>query len=108
MPESAASLSYVSGPSAKPLIGATIGDFFDGIAERHGSDEALVSRHQNIRWTYRDLQEGVNTFARALMALGVRQGDRVGIWSPNCAEWVVAQFATPKIGAILVNINPAY
>jgi fatty-acyl-CoA synthase len=100
--------SYASGTSDKPLIGSTIGDFFDRIVEQVPENEALVSRHQDVRWTYRELQERVNQLARGMMALGITKGDRVGIWAPNCAEWVLTQFATPKIGAILVNINPAY
>ena len=100
--------SYMSGSSQEPLIGSTIGDLFDRVVEQVPDNEALVSRHQNLRYTYRELKEEVNRFARGLMALGVQRGDRVGIWSPNCAEWVVTQFATPKVGCILVNINPAY
>lgn len=71
-------------------------------------NEALVGRHQNLRYTYGQLQAEVDRFARGLMAPGIRSGDRVGIWSPNHAEWVITQFATAKIGAILVNINPAH
>lgn len=101
-------LSYASGPSALPLIGETIGAHFDRIAERYPEREAVVSVHQNVRLTYREMREATDLFARGLMALGVRHGDRVGIWSTNTLEWTIAQFATPKIGAILVNINPAY
>ncbi|HUG13688.1 MAG TPA: AMP-binding protein [Thermomicrobiales bacterium] len=101
-------LSYVHGASDEPLIGATIGDMFDRVVEQLPDHEALVSSHQGLRYSYRRLQHECDTFARGLLALGVTKGDRVGIWSPNYAEWVVAQFATPKIGAILVNINPAY
>jgi fatty-acyl-CoA synthase len=100
--------SYVSGSSTAPLIGSTIGDLFDRVAEQVTEGEALVSRHQNIRYTYRQLWEMVNRLARGLMALGIQKGERVGIWSPNNAEWVLTQFATPKVGCILVNINPAY
>jgi fatty-acyl-CoA synthase len=103
-----ATRSYVSGTSDLPLIGSTLGDFFDRVVEQGPDNEALVSRHQNLRYTYRQLQEAVDRFARGLMALGVQKGDRVGIWSPNYAEWVIAQFATPKLGSILVNINPSY
>ncbi|HLJ67671.1 MAG TPA: AMP-binding protein [Chloroflexota bacterium] len=103
------STSYESGTSEKPLIGSTIGDLFDRVVEGVPPDrEALVARHQGIRYTYRQLRDEVNRLARGLMALGIEKGDRVGIWAPNCAEWVITQFATPKIGAILVNINPAY
>jgi fatty-acyl-CoA synthase len=102
------SLSYVHGASDMPLLGATIGDLFDRVTEQLPDHEALVSCHQGVRFTYRQLQAACDQFARGLMALGLRTGDRIGIWSPNHAEWVIAQFATPKIGAILVNINPAY
>ena len=100
--------SYASGTSAVPLIGETLGAHFDRMAERYGKNEAVVSVHQGERLTYRQLREATDTFARGLAALGVEHGDRVGIWSTNTIEWVIAQFATPKIGAILVNINPAY
>ncbi|MEA2512626.1 MAG: fatty-acyl-CoA synthase [Thermomicrobiales bacterium] len=102
------SLSYVHGASDIPLIGATIGDLFDRVATQLLEHEALVSRHQGLRYTYAELREACDRFSRGLLALGVTKGDRIGIWSPNHAEWVIAQFATPKIGAILVNVNPAY
>jgi fatty-acyl-CoA synthase len=101
-------LSYVHGASDVPLIGATIGDLFDRVAVQVPENEALVSCHQNMRYTYRAFQALCDRFARGLIALGIGKGDRIGIWATNHAEWVVAQFATPKIGAILVNINPAY
>lgn len=100
--------SYVHGASSLPLIGDTIGVHFDRAVTRWPEAEALVSCHQNIRWTYRDLQREVNAVAAGLLAVGLEPRDRVGIWSPNNAEWVVAQFATAKAGLILVNINPAY
>jgi fatty-acyl-CoA synthase len=100
--------SYACGSAAKPLIGETIGAHFDRVAAAFGEREAVVSVHQGVRLTYAQLREATDEFARGLAALGVRHGDRVGIWSTNTVEWVVAQFATPKIGAILVNINPAY
>ena len=100
--------SYVHGVSAIPLIGATIGQHFDTVVARWPETEALVVRHQGVRWTYRDLQRHVDAVAAGLLALGLGPGDRVGIWSPNNAEWVVTQFATAKAGIILVNINPAY
>ncbi len=100
--------SYTSGISEKPLLGITIGDLFDQTAARYPDNEALIVRHQNIRWTYKELQARVDDCARALLALGIEKGDRIGIWSPNNAEWCVTQFATAKVGAILVNINPAY
>ena len=100
--------SYSSGTSAVPLLGETIGANFDRIAAAYPDTEAVVSVHQNRRLTYRAMRDETDEFARGLMALGVGHGDRVGIWSTNNLEWVIAQFATPKIGAILVNINPAY
>src|SRR5215475_5281218 len=100
--------SYVSGASEVPLLGTTIGDMFDAMAARHPDHEALVVRHQDRRYTYRQLRDHVDRCARALLALGVAKGERVGIWAPNCAEWAIVQFATAKIGAILVNINPSY
>ncbi len=100
--------SYVHGASDVPLIGETIGALVDRIAARYGANDAIVSLHQGVRMTYAELKEATDTFARGLAALGVRHGDRVGIWSTNTWEWIVAQYATPKIGAILVNINPAY
>ncbi|RDE24334.1 AMP-binding protein [Motiliproteus coralliicola] len=104
----AAAASYTSATSSTPLIGETIGDLFDRIASEYATNDALVSMHQGIRWSYRELQQQVERCARALMAIGVEKGDRVGIWSPNNAQWCVTQFATAKIGAVLVNINPAY
>src|SRR5579872_4456407 len=100
--------SYVCGVSSIPLIGETIGVHFDQAAARWNSREALVVRHQRIRWTYAELKERVDAVAAGLLALGFQPGDRVGIWSPNNAEWVLTQFATAKAGLILVNINPAY
>lgn len=100
--------SYTSGTSDTPLLGLTIGDMFDETATQYPDSPALISLHQNIRLTYRELQEQVNQCARALLHLGITKGQRVGIWSPNRAEWCITQFATSKIGAILVNINPAY
>ena len=100
--------SYTSGISDTPLLGMTIGDMLDRTAAQYPDTEALVCLHQDIRWTYRELVEKVDQAARAFMAIGVKRGDRVGIWSPNRYEWAVTQFATAKVGAILVNINPAY
>ena len=102
------SLSYVHGAYDVPLIGETIGDLFDRVTERFPDNEALVSCHQRLRYTYRQLQAACDLLARGLMACGIQKGERVGIWSPNYAEWVITQFATAKIGAILVNVNPAY
>jgi fatty-acyl-CoA synthase len=106
MPEHA--WSYTSGTSDLPLLGLTIGDTFDQTAARYPDNEALVSCHQGLRYTYRQLRAEVDRCARALMALGVEKGQRIGIWAPNCAEWAITQFATSKLGAILVNINPSY
>jgi fatty-acyl-CoA synthase len=100
--------SYVHGASALPLIGETIGVHLHRAVARWPTSEALVVRHQNVRWSYQDLQREVDAFASGLLALGLGRGDRVGIWSPNNAEWVITQFATAKAGIILVNINPAY
>ena len=103
-----AALSYVHGASTQPLIGKTIGALFDETCEANPERLALVSRHQNIRWTYAQLKTRVDAFAAGLIALGLEPGERIGIWAPNCAEWAVTQFATAKAGLILVNINPAY
>jgi fatty-acyl-CoA synthase len=100
--------SYVHGASDIPLVGDTIGEHFEAVVARWPDRQALVVRHQNIRWTYGELKERVDAFAAGLVALGLEPGDRIGIWSPNNAEWVVAQFATAQAGLILVNINPAY
>ncbi|HZY90158.1 MAG TPA: AMP-binding protein, partial [Gemmataceae bacterium] len=101
-------LSYAHGTGPTALLGQTIGDNLCATALRHGEREALVVRHQNYRATYRQLWEATTRAARALLALGVAAGDRVGVWAPNRFEWVVAQYATARAGAILVNINPAY
>jgi len=100
--------SYVHGTAPAPLLGQTIGACLDQIAARFGDREALISCHQNARFTYAQLLDEVNRAARGLLALGVQRGDRVGIWSPNVAEWVITQYAAAKVGAILVNLNPAY
>jgi len=100
--------SYVHGAHDVPLIGETIGSFLAGVAERHGDNEALVVPHQQVRWTYAELNEKATRLAAGLLALGLRPGDRVGIWSQNCAEWVLVQFATARAGLVMVNINPAY
>src|SRR5450755_1898832 len=101
-------LSYASGPSSLPLLGETIGENLRRTVLRHGDSEELVVPHQGYRATYRQLWEQVSLAARGLIARGVVRGDRLGIWSPNRFEWVVIQYATASIGAILVNINPAY
>ncbi|MFT5510687.1 MAG: fatty-acyl-CoA synthase [Hyphomicrobiaceae bacterium] len=105
---SSPALSYSSGPSTKSLIGETIGVNFDRTVALHGDRLGLVVSAQGVRWTYRELSERVDAFAAGLLALGLEPGDRVGIWSPNNAEWVVTQFATAKAGLVLVTINPAY
>ena len=101
-------LSYTCGTSDKPLLGSTIGDLFDQTVAQYSDKEALIVKHQNIRYTYRQFQEKVEECAKALLAIGIKKGDRVGVWAPNCVEWVTVQFATAKIGAIQVNINPSY
>src|SRR3954452_2471895 len=101
-------LSYASGTSSTPLLGDTIGDNLDRTVARFGDREALVSVHQDLRYTYAQFGEAVDRCARALIAAGIEPGDRVGIWSPNCAEWALVQYGTAKAGIILVNINPAY
>ena len=100
--------SYVHGASSAKLLGQTLGANFDSAAERWGNREAVVVRHQNLRWSYNDLKMRVDAFAAGLLSLGLEPGDRIGIWSQNNSEWVVTQYATAKIGLILVNINPAY
>ena len=101
-------LSYVHGAHDVPLIGDTIGLFLKNIAARHADNDALVVPHQQVRWTYREFDERVTRLAAGLLKLGLQPGDRVGIWSQNCAEWVLVQFATARAGLIMVNINPAY
>jgi fatty-acyl-CoA synthase len=100
--------SYVHGASGMPLIGDTIGTHLDRIVDRWPDREALIVRDQGVRWSWAELQERSDAFAAGLLALGIEPGDRVGIWSPNNAEWVVTQFATAKAGVVLVNVNPAY
>jgi fatty-acyl-CoA synthase len=101
-------VSYVSGVSQVPLLGDTIGDNFDRTAARYGDRAALVDRPSGRRWTYSQLRADVDFLAQGLLAAGISKGDRVGIWAPNCPEWLLTQYATAKIGAILVTINPAY
>src|ERR1700747_1764563 len=103
-----AALSYSSGESATPLRGDTIGGNFDATVRAFGDREALVDRPAGRRWTYAELAADVEALALGLLEMGIEKGDRVGIWAPNCAEWTLTQYATAKIGAILVNINPAY
>src|SRR5262245_12480254 len=100
--------SYSSGISDIPLQGDTIGDNFDRTVAAHGERDALVEHSTGRRWSYSALAGEVDAIALGLLELGVGKGDRVGIWAPNCAEWTFVQYATAKLGAILVNINPAY
>jgi fatty-acyl-CoA synthase len=104
----ASQLSYSHGASPQELLGETIGDNLRRIAVTYPASEALVDVPTGRRWTYAELDADSDTVGVGLLALGINKGDRVGIWAPNCAEWVVLQYATAKIGAILVNINPAY
>jgi fatty-acyl-CoA synthase len=101
-------VSYASGPSETPLIGATIGEQLRTTTSAFGDRDALVDMPSGRRWTYRQLDAAVDSLASGLLRHGVGHGERVGIWAPNVAEWVLVQYATARIGAILVNINPAY
>ena len=100
--------SYDAGPADVPILEETIGANFERTAAAHPHVDALVEVATGRRWTYSELDDEINTVARGLMAAGLAAGDRIGIWAPNCVEWVLVQFAAAKIGAILVNINPAY
>jgi fatty-acyl-CoA synthase len=103
-----AELSYANGPAAKPLIGQTIDANLRAAVARFAEREALVDVASDRRFTYAELDGAVDRLARGLLGRGIAKGDRVGIWAPNCVEWFLAQYATARIGAILVNINPAY
>jgi fatty-acyl-CoA synthase len=100
--------SYAAGPTASPLTEQTISQAFDATVTHIPDNIGLVVVHQNIRWSYREYQQKINELAWALHGLGIGKGDRVGIWAPNCYEWALTQFASAKIGALLVCINPAY
>jgi fatty-acyl-CoA synthase len=100
--------SYDAGPTAVPILEETIGANFERTAAAHPDGDALIDVAQGLRYTYAQLDAETDLLARGLMALGIDKGDRVGLWAPNCAQWTVAQYALAKIGAILVNINPAY
>ena len=100
--------SYDAGPTGTPILEETIGANLERIAARHADVEALVDVAQGLRFTYAEFNAEVDVVARGLMARGIAVGDRVGIWAPNCAQWTIAQYACAKVGAILVNINPAY
>jgi fatty-acyl-CoA synthase len=108
MATAVAESSYVCGTSRHPLLYRTVGEVLASAAERWPLREALIVRHQGVRLSYRELDDGVSRLARALLAAGLAPGDRVGIWSPNNLEWVLTQFATARAGLILVNINPSY
>ena len=101
-------LAIESGPIDVPLLDETIGANLARTISAHGHNEALVARHQGIRWTYDEFGERVDRLSAGLMGLGLEAGDRVGLWSPNYAEWTLLQYATASIGVVLVNINPAY
>jgi fatty-acyl-CoA synthase len=101
-------LSYDHGTSDAKLIGETIGAAFDRTVSRYPDRDALIVRHQSVRWTWAELGARVDALAAGLLAIGLVPGDRIGIWAPNCSEWTLMQFATAKAGLILVNINPAY
>jgi fatty-acyl-CoA synthase len=100
--------SIVAGATSVPLIEKTIGAYLDEVASRWPDREALVVCHQGVRWTYREFLQRVNALAANLIKIGLKPGDRIGIWSQNCSEWVLTQFATAKAGLVMVNINPAY
>jgi fatty-acyl-CoA synthase len=101
-------ISYAHGTSVTPLVGETIGANLDRIAASYPERDALVVGHQDVRWTYAEFAARVDRVACALVAIGLRPGDRMGIWAPNCAEWLLVQYASAKAGVILVNVNPAY
>ena len=101
-------LSYVHGSHGVPLTELSIGAFLDQVAASHGHREAVVSFAQGIRWSYSQLKQQADHVAAGLLSLGLLPGERIGIWSPNRAEWTAIQFASAKAGLILVNINPAY
>lgn len=101
-------LSYDAGPTDTPILEETIGANFERTVAAYPDTLALVDRGQGLRYSYAELNAEVDLIARGLLARGIEKGDRVGIWSPNCAQWIVTQLATAKIGAILVNVNPAY
>ena len=100
--------SYAAGETEPPLLEETIGGNFDRTVAAYPDREALVEFASGRRWTYRELNHDVDLFARGLIAGGLAKGDRIGVWAPSCAEWTIAQLATAKIGAILVNVNPSY
>ena len=101
-------LSSVKGACDSPLLNETVGHYFDGVCASYPDRLAVISRHQEVRFTFAKLKEQVDAMACGLFAIGLRKGDRVGIWAPNCWEWLVTQYATAKAGLVLVTINPAY
>jgi fatty-acyl-CoA synthase len=101
-------LSYAHGATDTPLLGETIGHNLERTVDRFPDRDALVVRHQDVRYTYAELNREVDRLARSLIAAGLEPGDRLGIWAPNCVEWVLVQYASAKAGVILVNVNPAY
>ena len=101
-------LSHVAGATDRPLIEATIPAFLSEVVRRHGTRTAAVFRQTGDRWSYNEFARLIDRLAAGLLSIGVYKGDRVGIWSPNRPEWLLVQFATARIGAILVTINPAY
>src|SRR3954452_12563874 len=100
--------SYAAGETSPPLLEETIGVNLERIVAEHGDREALVEVATGRRWTYAELDAAVDALAQGLLAMGIEKGDRVGIWAPNCADWTIVQYATAKVGAVLVNVNPAY
>ena len=107
-PEAPNRISFVHGASSTPLSFQTVGGTLDGAAAHWGDRDALIVRHQNVRWTYADLKSRADTLAASFISIGLVRGERIGIWAPNCSEWVAVQFAAAKAGLILVNLNPAY
>jgi fatty-acyl-CoA synthase len=107
-PSASPQRSYTRGSQDKALLAMTIGQAFDNTVAQYPTGEALVVRHQQLRYTWQELSDAVDLHARALLSLGLQTGDRLGIWAPNCAQWCISQIASAKIGVILVNINPAY
>ena len=101
-------LSYVHGATDTPLLGETLGKNFDQACEKYSDQLALVSRHQNLRYTYAELKDQVDRVACSLMRLGFAPGERLALWATNCAEWTIIQYAAAKAGVILVNMNPSY
>src|SRR6056300_805953 len=100
--------SYYCGEASSQIIYKTIGEVLAQTVERYPDNEALVVTHQGIRWTYREFKQQIDRLATGLLKLGIEPGDRVGIWGPNSFEWVMVQYATAQIGAVMVCINPAY